>query len=81
MFLHPFLSPEFKDCHNSTEKRLEALFFIKNQWTKGELQYYIEPFLELGINFDSYLMKNLKVIKEKNPFDSSKEIVYYLKKF
>lgn len=31
--LHPFYSQEFEFCYNSPEKRLDALFDIKDKWT------------------------------------------------
>jgi hypothetical protein len=39
--LNPFYSIEFEKCYGSAEKRLEALFEIKNKWTKPELEAYI----------------------------------------
>lgn len=79
--LSPYYSVEFEYCYGNAEKRLEALFEVKDMWTKGELEVYIKPFIDINANFDSYLMKNTKIIKERNPFDKEKEIAYYLKKF
>jgi len=41
------------------------------------LKYYVDK----SVNFDNYLIKNTKIIKEKNPFNKDIEIAYYLKKF
>lgn len=60
---------------------MEALFRIKDKWSKGELEAQLVPFIDLNVKFDSYLMKNTRMIKETNPFDSSKEVAYYLRKF
>jgi len=79
--LHPFYSEEFEYCDGTPQSRLDALFKIKDRWTKGELDQYIAPFIEIGANFDQYLIKNTRVIKEKNPFDSGKEVLVYMRKF
>lgn len=31
--LHPYYSSEFESCFNNAEKRLDALFEIKDKWT------------------------------------------------
>jgi len=57
----------FRDCLKSRDK-----------WTKPELDAYVKPFIDLNQNFDAYLMKNTKIIKETNPFDPTKDIAYCL---
>lgn len=42
---------------------------------------YLKNFTDLNVNFDNYLIKNTKIIKEKNPFNSNKDVTYYMKKF
>lgn len=79
--LHPYFAPELDGCGSSAEKRLEALFALKEKWTKSELESYLTPFIDLTVKFDTYLMKNTRMIKEANPFDPSKETAYYIKKF
>lgn len=79
--LHPYYSSEFDACGNSHDKRLLALFEIKDRWTYQELTLYLKQFIDIGVNFDTYLLKNAKVIKEKNPFNPDKDINYYLRKF
>jgi len=79
--LHPFYSIEFENAYGSIERRLEGLYEVKDKWTKQELEIYVKPFIDLNVNFDTYLMKNTKIIKEKNPFDMTKEVNYFLKKF
>jgi hypothetical protein len=79
--LHPFYSDDFEFCDGTPQSRLDALFKIKDRWTKGELDHYIAPFIDIGANFDQYLIKNTRVIKEKNPFDSSREVLVYMRKF
>lgn len=79
--LHPYYSAEFEYSNNSAEKRLDALFEIKDKWTQQELVHYLRRFVDIGVNFDNYLIKNAKIIREKNPFDQRKDIAYYLKKF
>ncbi len=79
--LDPFFSREFEYCNASPESRLEALFKIKDRWTKCELEAYVAPFIDLTAKFDTYLMKNTRMIRDKNPFDHTKEVAYYLRKF
>ena len=79
--LHIYYAEEFRHCLGSHEKRLEVLFTIKEKWTKGELETYLTPFIDLTLKFDTYLMKNTRMIREKNPFDPSQEVAYYVKKF
>jgi hypothetical protein len=79
--LHSYYSQEFQFCGNSADKRLDVLFEIKDRWTQQELSQYLRKFIEIGQNLDAYLMKNTRIVKDKNPFDASKDIVYYLKKF
>lgn len=81
MILNPYHSRQFQYCHESVDKRLEALFKIKEKWTKSELNSYIKPFVDLTTNFDSYLLKNTRVIPDKNPFNSAQDITYYVRKF
>jgi hypothetical protein len=52
---------------------------VKEKWTKNELEAFLDPFLD--VKFDTYLMKNTRMIKEKNPFNPSVEVMYYVKKF
>lgn len=79
--LDPFFSPEFEYCNASAEQRLEALFKVKDRWTKGELEAYVAPFIDLTAKFDTYLMKNTRMVRDKNPFDSKLEVAYYMRKF
>lgn len=81
MILNPYTSRSFQYCHESADKRLEALFKIKEKWKKSELNSYIKPFVDLSTNFDSYLLKNARVIPDKNPFNSAQDITYYVRKF
>lgn len=81
MLLNPYSSVQFQYCHESADKRLEALFRIKEKWTKAELNSYIKPFMDLSTNFDTYLLKNTRVIPDKNPFNSGLDITYYVRKF
>ena len=81
-YAHPYYSRKFEFCSGSAEQRLEALFRIKERWTKGELESYLSPFIDLSVKLDTYLNKSTKMIIEKNPFDSSKDVaLYYIKKF
>ena len=57
------------------------MFDIKDRWTHPELYLYLKDFIDIGVNFDNYLMKNTKILREKNPFNLEKDITYYLKKF
>jgi hypothetical protein len=59
--LHPYYSREFQSCANNSEKRLHALFDIKDRWTYFELQGYLQPFL--GQSLDAFLMKNTRVMR------------------
>lgn len=79
--LHPFYSSEFQFCGSSAEKRLQALFEVKDKWTYGELEAFLKPFVEPGANFDSFLMKNARVMKEKNQFARERDVTYYVRKF
>jgi hypothetical protein len=79
--LHPYYSQEFEFCEGNAEKRLDALFKIKDHWTKGELEAYVAPYIDLTAKFDQYLMKNTKILREKNPFDPEKEVAFYVRKF
>lgn len=79
--LHPYYSSEFEHCGNNHERRLDALFEIKDKWTYSELSLYLKNFTDVGVNFDNYLLKNTKILKEKNPFNQEKEITFYLRKF
>lgn len=79
--LDPFYSPEFRGCYGNAEKRLEVMFEIKDKWTHSELVQYISQFIDIGVNFDNFLMKNTRILRDKNPFDPSRDINYYLKKF
>lgn len=78
-WLHPFYSDALKACMNSPDARLAALFGVKEKWTKGELEAFLEPYLDVKI--DAYLMKNTRMIKDRNPFDPQAEVMLYLKKF
>ncbi len=40
--LSQFYSKELSHCQGSAEDRLAALFSIKDKWTKGELEVYLE---------------------------------------
>ena len=62
--LHPFFNSEFEYCGGNAEQRLDALFKIKERWTKGELEAYIAPYIDLTSKFDQYLMKNTKILRE-----------------
>ena len=79
--LNPYFSKEFDHCYGNPERRLEAMFDIKDKWTRAELEVYLLPFIDLNLKFDNYLLKNTRMIKEFNPFDKEKDIVYYMKKF
>jgi hypothetical protein len=84
--LHPYYDRRFEHCLGltsslCTEKRLEVLFDLKEKWTRGELDTYLMPFVDLSVKFDTYLMKNTRMIREPNPFDPTKEVAYFLKKF
>ena len=63
-FAHKYYSKEFEYCGGSAEKRLEALFNLKDKWTKGEIEAYLKPFIDLNVKLDTYLMKNTRMIKE-----------------
>jgi hypothetical protein len=39
--LNPYYSVEFENAYGNPEKRMEALFLIKDKWTKQELEIYI----------------------------------------
>ena len=64
---------------NSPDLRLAALFGVKEKWTKGELEAFLEPYLD--VKLDVYLMKNTRMIKDRNPFDPQSEVMLYIKKF
>ncbi len=64
---------------SSAEARLVSLFRVKDKWTADELHIYLADWLEMG--WETFLLKNAKMLKEKNPFDESKEITYYINKF
>lgn len=83
---HPYYDRRFEHCLGlpsslSSEKRIAVLFDLKDKWTRGELETYMTPFVDLSVKFDTYLMKNTRMIREPNPFDPAKEVAYYLKKF
>lgn len=79
--LDQYYSHNFQDCLGSAEKRLEALFQIKDKWTKSELETYLSDFIDLSVKLDAYLMKNTRIVKDKHPFIQGIEIAYYIKKF
>ena len=79
--LDVYSSPEFFECQGEPMKVLEQLFEIKDKWSKEELKPYLEGIVEKGSSLDSFLLKSARMIKEKNPFDSSKDINLYIKKF
>ena len=79
--LHPFYSQEFEVCAGNAELRLDALFKVKERWTRSELEAYIAPYIDLTAKFDQYLLKNTKILREKNPFDPAKEVAFYIRKF
>jgi hypothetical protein len=64
--LDPYNSDEFLLSYGSAEKRLEKLFEIKDKWIIGELKVYLQEFIELGVNFDSYLLKNTSNQRKKS---------------
>ena len=70
--LHPVQRPE---------QRLITLFDFKAKWTYEELRVYMEDFIEKGADVENFLMKNTRMVKEKNPFNEEKEVNYYIKKF
>jgi len=64
------------------KERINSLYNLKDKWTKSELLTFLGEFLDdfkgdLGL----LLSKEFRSIKEKNPFDVSKQVTYYIKKF
>jgi hypothetical protein len=81
MPLDSLYSRNFEDCLDDTLKRFDSLFKIKEKWTKPELEYFLSKFIDLSINFDAFLMKNTRMVRDQHPFDKASEVAYYIKKF
>lgn len=63
-------------------QEIKHIFFeIKEKWTFRELETYLSDFIDADMGFDNFLLKFRRMIKEKNPFDESKDINFYIRKF
>lgn len=79
--LDPYNSFEIVSCDGDPQKILQNLFEIKEKWTFRELETYMSDFIDVDMNFDNFLIKFTRMIKEKNPFDESKDVNFYIRKF
>ena len=73
---------DYYSLGSTIKERINSLDSIKTKWTKSELQTFCGEFLDDYKNdFNVFLSKEFKIIKERNPFDVEKEILFYIKKY
>lgn len=65
------------DLSETFEERLNELFKIKEKWTLNELS----AFLNFDASYNEKIPRYCKQFSEANPFDKTRQVVYYRLKF
>lgn len=79
---HVIHAVDYYALGENLKTRLQKLYELKKKWTKGELQTFLGEFLDdYKGDINHFIAKELKLVKQKNPFDQEKQIFYYQKKF
>ena len=72
------INVDTKSLSEKFEVRLSELFQIKEKWPTNELKNFLQ--IEYNFNKDEKLQKYCKVITDVNPFETKKNISYYMLK-
>ena len=79
---HILKAVDYYNLGENCSIRLDGLYSLKEKWTKKELEVFLSEFLEdYKEDINVMISKNLKSMKEINPFDKNEEIIFYAKKF
>jgi len=81
VYLHKHYNAALAAASTSFESRLAALFEIKPRWTYGELETYLNEWVEPELKLQTLLGRLARTVKDDNPFMAGKQCIYYTKKF